>query len=193
MKGAPTPPYSASFSPFFPFTPCLLSHPALSRRVSVYPFFSHIPHKPLLPKQRWWLNGEEEAREEKNRERTMVHVWRWLYSSHNTLHLRSCKRSVLQLLLAASSAQQDKATVILHSPHPSSIISTLVTLFSSYSPPPPRPRTPLFFPHLTFFSTYFILYMMELTVVARSTSQFWKVSKISFLFLSIFRSWKDPH
>lgn len=66
----------------------------------------------------------------------MVRVWRWLYSSHNTLHLRSCKQSVLQLLLAASSAQQDKATVILHSPHPSSIISTLVTLFSSYSPSP---------------------------------------------------------
>lgn len=75
----------------------------------------------------------------------MVRVWRWLYSSHNTLHSRSCKRSALQLLLAASSAQQDKATVILHSPHPPSIVSTLVTLFSSYSP-----RTPLSSPFSSF-------------------------------------------
>lgn len=61
------------------------------------------------------------------------------------LHSRSCKRSALQLLLAASSAQQDKATVILHSPHPPSIVSTLVTLFSSYSP-----RTPLSSPFSSF-------------------------------------------
>ena len=93
----------------------------------------------------------------------MVRVWRWLYSSHNTLHLRSCKRSALQLLLAASSVQQDKATVILHSPLPPPIVSTLITLFSSYSLCSP-PFVLLFFPHLTFFSTYFILHIIELTI-----------------------------
>lgn len=59
-----------SLLPFY--TPSSLPSCALS--TSLIPFFSRVPHKPLLSEQRWWLNEEEETREEKNRERTIVRV-----------------------------------------------------------------------------------------------------------------------
>lgn len=89
---------------------------------------------------------------------------------------------VLFKFFAASSAQRDKATVILHSPlllPPCTLPRPLLSSPSSFYPffiyllfPTVSPlRFSSFYPHLAFFSTYFIFsYMMDSTMVARCTS-----------------------
>lgn len=188
MKGAPTPPYSASFSPFLPliypfplFPPPSLSFPSFSHSLSITfsPAFSLINlfsrSKVMVVKRgRRGEGGEREVEQGgagggRRRGQRCVYEGSVPHTIYSPLAF-VYKRSALQLLVG-SSAQRDKATVILHSPHllllSSPTSSLLYPFLCILSLPPP------FFlsvSHVLLSTYYFILYMTNLAMIVRSVS-----------------------